>query len=128
MRPLHRAAPVHPRHRPDSELPPRHLHELQARNRADQHDPTWRRLHASRSGVWVTMNEIVNGHRMRRCRYRGTAKTHLQHVLTAIAVNIERLSTQEPTDTSCRPRPPTVFQQYLDTRGLPRPRWWRQRR
>ncbi|MFD4835362.1 IS1182 family transposase [Streptomyces uncialis] len=105
---------------------PRHLHKLQARNRADQHDPSWRRLYASRSGIEGTVNEIVNGHQMRRCRYRGTAKAHIQHVLTAIAVNIERLSTQEPTDTSYRPRPPTVFQQYLDARGLPRPRWWRQ--
>jgi len=105
---------------------PRHLHELQARNRADQQDPTWRRLYASRSGVEGTVNELVNGHQMRRCRYRGTAKAHVQHVLTAIAVNIERLSIQEPTDTSYRPRPPTAFQQYLDARGLPRPRWWRQ--
>ncbi|MER5362403.1 transposase [Streptomyces sp. NPDC002785] len=26
---------------------------------------------------------------MRHCRYRGQDKTHIQHVLTAIAVNIE---------------------------------------
>jgi Transposase DDE domain len=105
---------------------PRHLHELQARNRAGQQDPTWRRLYASRSGVEGTVNEIVNGHQRRRCRCRGTAKAHVQHVLTAIAVNIERLSTQEPTDTARQPRPPAAFQQYLDARGLPRPRWWRQ--
>jgi hypothetical protein len=65
-----------------------------------------------RSGVEGTVNEIVNDHQMRRCRYRGTAKAHVQHALTAIAVNIERLSTQEPTDTY-QPRTPTAFQQYL---------------
>jgi transposase len=105
---------------------PRHLHGLQAQNRLDQQDPEWRRLYASRSGVEGTVNELVNGHRMRRCRYRGLAKTHVQHVLTAIAINIGRLSEQEPTHSTCRPRPPTAFQQYLDARGLPRPLWWRQ--
>lgn len=107
-------------------FPPRHRHELQARNRADQQDPDWQRLYASRSGIEGTMNELVNGHQMRRCRYRGTAKTHAQHVLTAIAINIERLSSQEPADSAYRPRPPTAFQRYLDQRELPRPRWWRQ--
>ncbi|MGW9377429.1 hypothetical protein ACWHAO_05140 [Streptomyces albidoflavus] len=29
---------------------------------------------------------------MRRCRYQGQQQAHLQHVLTAIAANIERLS------------------------------------
>jgi len=29
---------------------------------------------------------------MRHCRYRGQPKAHLQHVLTAVAVNIERLT------------------------------------
>jgi hypothetical protein len=72
------------------------------------------------------MNELVNGHQMRRCRYHNVAKAHLQHVLTSIAVNIERLSTREPEDSTYRPRSPTAFQQYLDDNELPRPRWWRQ--
>jgi hypothetical protein len=105
---------------------PRRLHDLQAQNRADQQDPHWQRLYASRSGIEGTMNELVNGHRMRRCRYHGVAKTHVQHVLTAIAVTIERLSSQEQDDSAYRPRPPTTFQQYLDAHELPRPRWWRQ--
>jgi Transposase DDE domain len=107
-------------------FPPRRLHELQANNRADQQDPDWRRLYGLRSGAEGTIEEFVNGHRGRRCRYRGLAKTHVQHVLTAIAINVERLSEQEPVDSSYRPRPPTAFQQYLDARELPRPVWWRQ--
>ncbi|MFG2177505.1 transposase [Streptomyces abikoensis] len=102
---------------------PRHLHEIQARNRADQHDDQGRRLYASRSGVEGTVHELVTGHRARRCRYHGTAKTHVQHIFTAIAINIERLSEQEPENSTYRLRPPTAFQQYLDTRGLPRPLW-----
>jgi len=42
--------------------------------------------------VESTVNEFAHGHGMRRCRYRGQGKAHIQHILTAIAVNIERLS------------------------------------
>jgi hypothetical protein len=105
---------------------PQHLHELQARNRADQQDPAWRKLYAVRSGAEDTIAELALGHRARRCRYHGLSKTHVQHVLTAIAVNIERLTQQYPRDTTYRPRRPTAFQQYLDSHGFPRPLWWRQ--
>ncbi|MCY0932439.1 hypothetical protein OTB20_41140 [Streptomyces sp. H27-H1] len=47
-------------------------------------------------------------------------------MLTAIAVNIERLGEQDPQTSGCRPPPPTAFQQYLDAHRLPRPLWWRQ--
>ncbi|MFH8805597.1 transposase [Streptomyces sp. NPDC017936] len=75
-------------------------------------------------GAEGSIKEFVDGRRGRRCRYRDLAKTHVQHVLTAFAVNVERLSLQEPADGPCRPRPPTAFQQDLDKRGLPL--WWRQ--
>jgi hypothetical protein len=61
---------------------------------------------------------------MRHCRYRGQPKAHLQHVLTAIAVNIERLS-QLPPSENTSPRPPTAFQDYLDQHGIQRLRSWR---
>ena len=105
---------------------PQHLHELQATHRAAQDTPDWKRLYAARSGVEGTVSECVNGHQMRRCRYHGLGKAHVQHVLTAIAINIERLAGQEPGDSSYRPRSPTAFQRYLDTHDLPRPLWWRQ--
>ncbi|MFC4885307.1 transposase [Streptomyces beijiangensis] len=111
---------------------PQHLHELQARNRADQQDPAWRKLYALRSGAEGTIAELALGRRARRCRcrcrcrYHGLSKTHVQHVLTAIAVNIGRLTEQDPRNTAYRPRRPTAFQQYLESHGLPRPLWWRQ--
>ncbi|WP_260462174.1 transposase [Streptomyces sp. TRM72054] len=40
---------------------------------------------------------------MRRCRYRGQGKAHIQHVLTAIAVNIERLSGLPSAEEHLRP-------------------------
>jgi hypothetical protein len=103
---------------------PRHLHQHQARNRADQQDPQWLRNYGSRSGIEGTIHEFVNGHRARQCRYRGLNKTHLQHVLTAIAVNVERQHAHHAPGH--HPRPATAFQQYLIKRGHPIPRWWRQ--
>jgi Transposase DDE domain len=47
-----------------------------------------------RSDIEGTVCEFAHGHGMRHCRYRSQAKTHLQHVLIAIAVNIEGLSQQ----------------------------------
>ncbi|GAA3285293.1 transposase [Streptomyces lavendulae] len=76
-----------------------------------------------RSGGHV--NEFAHGYGMRRCRYRGQGKAHIQHVLTAIAVNIERLSGLPPTEEAPMPRRPTAVQDYLDQRDIPRPKSWR---
>jgi len=105
-------------------FPPRELYELQVRNRADQQDPAWHKRYAVRSGIEGTVCEFAHGHGMRHCRYRGQPKACLQHVLTAIAVNIERLS-QLPPGESTSPRPPTAFQDYLDQHDIQRLRSWR---
>ncbi len=105
-------------------FPPRELYELQVRNQADQQDPAWHKRYAVRSGIEGTVNEFAHGHGMRHCRYRGQPKAHLQHVLTAIAVNIERLS-QVPPGENPAPRPPTAFQDYLDQHDIKRLRSWR---
>ncbi|WP_240361177.1 MULTISPECIES: transposase [unclassified Streptomyces] len=83
-------------------FPPRELLELQLRNRAEQQEPDWHRRYAVRSGIEGTICEFAHGHGMLRCRYRGQTKAHLQHILTAIAVTIERLSRQ----SSDEPAPP----------------------
>jgi transposase len=105
-------------------FPPRELLELQLRNRAEQQEPAWHKRYAVRSGIEGTICEFAHGHGMRHCRYRGQPKAHLQHVLTAIAVNVERLSRQPPGE-SAPPRPPTAFQHYLDQQSIPRLRSWR---
>jgi transposase len=105
-------------------FPPRELLDLQVRNRADQHDPAWHKRYAVRSGIEGTVCEFAHGHGMRHCRYRGQPKAHLQHVLTAIAVNIERLSQLQPGEKP-PPRPPTAFQEYLDQHNIKRLRSWR---
>ncbi|MET7552405.1 transposase [Streptomyces sp. NPDC005479] len=106
-------------------FPTRELCDLQIRVRTAQQTPEWKARYAVRSGVEGTINEFAHGHGMRRCRYRGQPKAHLQHVLTAIAVNIERLSTRSVTQETPSPRPPTAFQTFLDQQGIPRSKSWR---
>ncbi|MFE6104722.1 transposase [Streptomyces laurentii] len=106
-------------------FPPRELRDLQLRVRTEQQTPEWKTRYAVRSGVEGTVNEFAHGYGMRLCRYRGQGKTHVQHVLTAIAVNIERLSGLPPTQETLTPRRPTAFQNYLDQRELPRSKSWR---
>ncbi|WP_432190572.1 transposase [Streptomyces sp. Tue6028] len=72
-----------------------------------------------------TVNEFAHGHGMRRCRYRGQGKAHIQHILTAIAVNIERLSGLPPAEETPTPRRPAAFRNYLDQREIPRLKSWR---
>ncbi|GAA5706851.1 transposase [Streptomyces avermitilis] len=106
-------------------FPPRELRDLQLRVRAEQQTPDWKTRYAVRSGVEGSINEFAHGHGMRNCRYRGQPKAHLQHVLTAIAVNIERLSSLAPAEEVLSTRPPTAFQTYLDQQGIPRSKSWR---
>lgn len=98
-------------------FPPRELRDLQVRVRAEQQTSDWQARYAVRSGVEGTVNELAHGHGMRRCRYRGHPKAHLQHVFTAIAVNIERLSKLSATGETLPLRPPTAFQDFLDQQG-----------
>ncbi|MCX4850366.1 IS1182 family transposase [Streptomyces sp. NBC_00893] len=106
-------------------FPPRELRDLQLRVRTEQQTPEWKARCAVRSGVEGTVNEFAHGHGMRRCRYRGQVKAHIQHVLTAIAVNIERLSGLPSDEETPAPRRPTAFQDYLDQREIPRLKSWR---
>lgn len=106
-------------------FPPRELRDLQVRVRTKQQTPDWKARYAVRSGVEGTINEFAHGHGMRHCRYRGQPKAHLQHVLTAIAVNIERLSGWPVTEETSSPRPPTAFETFLDQQGIPRSKSWR---
>ncbi|MET7356774.1 transposase, partial [Streptomyces mirabilis] len=101
-------------------FPPRELRDLQVRIRAEQQTPDWQARSAVRSGVEGTANEFAHGHGMRRCRCREQPKSRLQHVFTAIAVNIERLSGLPSTGETHPSRPPTAFQDFLDQHGFPR--------
>jgi transposase len=44
-----------------------------------------------RAGIEGTLSQGVRAFGLRHTRYRGTAKTHLQHIATAAAINIDRI-------------------------------------
>ncbi len=104
---------------------PRELRDLQVRVRTEQQTPEWKARYTVRSGVEGTINEFAHGHGMRHCRYRGQPKAHLQHVFTAIAVNIERLSGRSDIKEGSSPRLPTAFQAFLNQNEIPRLKSWR---
>ncbi|MAT96411.1 MAG: IS5/IS1182 family transposase [Anaerolineaceae bacterium] len=50
-----------------------------------------KRLYNKRAGVEGTISQGVRAFGLRKTRYRGLAKTHLQHIATAAAINLDRL-------------------------------------
>jgi len=66
-------------------------HALQAA-RARQVTEEFKEAYATRSGIEGTLSQGIRAFEMRRSRYFGQPKTHLQHVLTATAMNIVRAS------------------------------------
>ncbi|MDP9479244.1 MAG: IS1182 family transposase [Actinomycetota bacterium] len=68
---------------------PQHEVLLEARKRQLTRE-FWEAYHA-RAGVEGTVSQGVRVFGLRRSRYVGTAKTHLQHVITAVAMNVVRL-------------------------------------
>ncbi len=67
-------------------LPPRLQHEALIRQR--QATKEGRRLYSQRAGIEGTLSHGVRIFGLPKCRYAGLVKTTLQHVLTAIAINI----------------------------------------
>ena len=68
--------------------PGRHEAILAARQRQDT--PAWRALYGVRAGIEGCLSQGVRVCGLRRSRYVGLAKTHLQHVATAAAMNVVR--------------------------------------
>jgi transposase len=69
---------------------PEHDALLAARHR--QTTAAFRAQYAARAGIEGTLSQGVRAFGLRRCRYRGLAKTHLQQIATAAALNVSRLA------------------------------------
>jgi len=52
--------------------------------------PQGQREYRLRAGIEGTLSQGIRRSGLRRTRYRGLAKTHLQHVATAVALNVVR--------------------------------------
>ena len=70
---------------------PRAQHEALQTARAQHGSDAGRRLYTKRAGIEGTLSQGVRAFELRRTRSLGHAKTHLQHIATAVAMNIDRL-------------------------------------
>jgi IS5 family transposase len=59
--------------------------------RQEEHPEKFQQTSQTRAGIEGTLSQAVRGMGMRRSRSDGLQKTHLQHVLTATAVNLVRI-------------------------------------
>src|SRR4051812_44616308 len=71
---------------------PREQHEARQAARREQRTEEFRSRYAARAGIEGTHEQAICRCGLRRCRYGGEAKAHLQHLLTAAAINLVRLS------------------------------------
>lgn len=61
------------------------------KRRKQQQAETWSTKYNQRAGVEGTISQGVRGFGLRQCRYISLSKVHLQHILTATAMNAIRL-------------------------------------
>ncbi len=73
-------------------LQPRAEHEAIRAARQRQKTDAFTKQYTRRAGIEGTISQGVRAFGLRQARYRGLAKTHLQHVATATAINIRRLA------------------------------------
>jgi transposase len=70
---------------------PQLYHEALQTMRQQQTTAEFQAHYAARAGIEGTLSQGVRAFGMRRSRYIGLAKTHLQHVLIATAINVVRV-------------------------------------
>jgi len=70
---------------------PQVAHEALQARRHEQMTPAFRQGYQTRAGIEATLSQAVRGMGIRRARYDGLSKVHLQHVLTAVAINMVRI-------------------------------------
>ncbi len=71
---------------------PQTAYELQKAARERQVSEEFKELYKRRAGIEGTIAQAVRGKNMRYARYRGLLKTHLQHLGTAAAINLQRIA------------------------------------
>ncbi len=72
-------------------LRPQAQQEALQQSRHQMSSPAGRQEYRKRAGIEGTLSQGVRRSDLRHARYRGLAKTHLQHVATAAALNIVRV-------------------------------------
>jgi transposase len=82
----------------------REQHEAIQAARQQQTTKEFQERYAKRSGIEGTISQGTRAFDLRASRYLGMDKTHLQHVLTAAAMNVTRLFHWYMGDTPYQPR------------------------
>jgi transposase len=72
-------------------LRPREEHAALRQIRARQATPEFKTAYQTRAGIEGTLSQGARSFGLRRAKYRGLPKVHLQHVLTAIALTLARV-------------------------------------
>ena len=88
VRSLCTRAPIHAR---GITLLPQLEYETRQKARQRQETEEFKQQYALRAGIEGTISQGVRSFHLRQCRYIGLAKTRLQHILTAAAINLERI-------------------------------------
>jgi transposase len=71
---------------------PQAEHEAIQAARSRQQTADFAAAYARRAGIEGTLSQGVRAFGLRTTRYRGLAKTHLQHIATAAAINVQRVT------------------------------------
>ena len=70
---------------------PKEAYEALQAGRARENTAEFVATYAKRAGIEGTLSRGIRRCRLRRTRYIGLARTHLSHILTAVALNFLRL-------------------------------------
>jgi transposase len=70
---------------------PQAAHEALQARRHEQETAAFRQAYQTRAGIEGTLSQAVRGMGIRRARYDGLPKVHLQHVLSAVSINVVRI-------------------------------------
>ena len=95
---------------------PAHEAPMAAQRAQDSHQ--WRTTYNVRAGIEGTVSQAVRGPDLRHARYRGVAKTHVQNVLTGMALNITRLGAHFLKPEPGLTRRPTRIHALCTAHGL----------
>lgn len=86
---------------------PQERYEALQKARERQETEEFKTLYGERAGIEGTISQGVRSFGLRRARYIGLARTHLQHVATAAAINVVRavnwVTGEEPEPTRISP-------------------------
>lgn len=72
-------------------LRPKEEHEIIQTIRKQQDTDEWKERYNTRAGIEGTLSQGINAFGLRQARYRGLPKVRLQHIITAVAINVVRV-------------------------------------